>query len=57
MTKAERGRFTSVADGRTNAPSLFDAGETATPVGLALETVEKRESGIVWMRNRVERGH
>ena len=45
-----------VADGRTNVPSLFDAGETVTPVRLELDGVETLETGIVWMRYRTA-GH
>ena len=41
-----------VADSRTNAPSLFDAGDAATPRGLALDAVERLDSGIVWLRYR-----
>jgi hypothetical protein len=44
-----------VADGRVGTPSLVDAGETATPVGLALVAVEQRDSGGVWLRHRTER--
>jgi len=44
-----------VADGRTNTPSLFDAGETAIPAALALDAVERLDSGIVWLRYRANR--
>jgi 2,5-diamino-6-(ribosylamino)-4(3H)-pyrimidinone 5'-phosphate reductase len=45
-----------VADSRENTPSLFDAGEAATPVGLMLRAVEQLDSGIVWLRYRAEKG-
>jgi 2,5-diamino-6-(ribosylamino)-4(3H)-pyrimidinone 5'-phosphate reductase len=45
-----------VADGRTNVPSLFDAGQAAIPVGLELAGVERLDSGIVWLRYRIVSG-
>src|SRR5207244_4266954 len=45
-----------VADGRTPAPSLFDAGDNATPAGLVLEGVERLDSGIVWLQYRTRLG-
>jgi len=44
-----------VADGRTNVPSLFDAGQAVIPVGLELAGVERLDAGIVWLRYRIER--
>jgi hypothetical protein len=35
---------------------VFDAGESATPVGPILETVEKAGPGIVWARYSVANG-
>jgi 2,5-diamino-6-(ribosylamino)-4(3H)-pyrimidinone 5'-phosphate reductase len=44
-----------VADGRMGTPALFDEdGEDVTPQRLALESVEQREGGLVWLRYRVE---
>lgn len=43
-----------VADGRIGTPALFDvAGDDVTPRGLTLESVERREGGLVWMRYSV----
>jgi len=44
-----------VADGRIGAPALFDVDvDDVTPHRLALEQVEQRSSGILWLRYRVE---
>ena len=42
-----------IADGRPGAPALFDD-DGATPRRLALEAVERREGGVLWLRYRVE---
>jgi 2,5-diamino-6-(ribosylamino)-4(3H)-pyrimidinone 5'-phosphate reductase len=44
-----------VADGRIGTPALFDV-ESAdvTPYRLALESVERRDGGVLWLRYRVE---
>ncbi|HEX2078058.1 MAG TPA: dihydrofolate reductase family protein [Longimicrobium sp.] len=44
-----------VADGRMGTPALFDAGG-GTPRRLALQAVEQRGDGVVWLRYRVEPG-
>jgi len=44
-----------VADGRIGTPALFDVdGDDATPHRLALESVERREDDVLWLRYRVE---
>ena len=44
-----------VADGRVGTPSLFDIeGGGASPRGLVLDAVERRDGGLVWLRYRVE---
>jgi len=44
-----------VADGRIGTPALFDVdGDDVTPRRLALEQVEQRADGIVWLRYRVD---
>lgn len=43
-----------VADGRIGTPALFDD-DDSTPARLALESVERREGDVVWLRYRVER--
>lgn len=44
-----------VADGRVGTPALFDVdGDRAAPRRLALESVERRGSGVLWLRYRVE---
>lgn len=43
-----------VADGRTATPALFDIdGAGVTPHRLALESVERRDDDILWLRYRV----
>ncbi len=43
-----------VVDARTGTPALFDdAGEDFAPRGLALEAVERRADGMLWLRYRV----
>jgi 2,5-diamino-6-(ribosylamino)-4(3H)-pyrimidinone 5'-phosphate reductase len=43
-----------VADGRIGTPALFDDdGEDIAPRGLALEAVERRADGMLWLRYRV----
>lgn len=45
-----------VVDARVGTPALFDIdGDAATPSRLALESVERRGDGVVWLRYRV--GH
>ena len=41
-----------VADGRMGTPALFDS-EDMAPRGLALEGVEQRAGGVLWLRYRV----
>jgi 2,5-diamino-6-(ribosylamino)-4(3H)-pyrimidinone 5'-phosphate reductase len=42
-------------DGRVGTPALFDLdGEAAAPHRLALEQVEQRADGVLWLRYRVE---
>lgn len=43
-----------VADGRVGTPALFDVAEDATPHRLALESVERRDGDVLWLRYRVE---
>lgn len=44
-----------VADGRVGLPALFDVnGDGFTPRHLALEHVERRADGVLWLRYRVE---
>ncbi len=44
-----------VADGRMGTPALFDVdGGDVTPRRLALEAVERRADGVLWLRYRVE---
>jgi len=44
-----------VADGRVGTPALFDVeGAGASPRGLVLDAVERRDGGLVWLRYRVE---
>ena len=44
-----------VVDGRVGTPALFDVeGEDVTPWRLALEDVERRADGVLWLRYRVE---
>ena len=44
-----------VADARMGTPALFDDdGEDITPHALALEAVERRADGMIWLRYRVE---
>ena len=44
-----------VADGRAATPALFHIdGDRATPRKLALETVERRDGDVLWLRYRVE---
>ena len=44
-----------VADGRIGTPALFDvSAERAAPRRLALEGVEQRVGGVLWLRYRVE---
>jgi 2,5-diamino-6-(ribosylamino)-4(3H)-pyrimidinone 5'-phosphate reductase len=43
-----------VADGRLGTPTLFDvAGQGATPRRLALDHVERRADGVLWLRYRI----
>lgn len=43
-----------VADARIGTPALFDDdGEDIAPRGLALEAVERRVDGMLWLRDRV----
>jgi 2,5-diamino-6-(ribosylamino)-4(3H)-pyrimidinone 5'-phosphate reductase len=43
-----------VADARIGTPALFDDdGEDIAPRGLALEAVERRADGMLWLRYRV----
>ena len=43
-----------VADGRIGTPTLFDDdGDDIAPRGLALEAVERRADGMLWLRYRV----
>ncbi|MFL5607556.1 MAG: RibD family protein [Gemmatimonadaceae bacterium] len=45
-----------VADGRMGTPALFDidAGDDVAPRALALEGVERRTGGVLWLRYRVQ---
>jgi 2,5-diamino-6-(ribosylamino)-4(3H)-pyrimidinone 5'-phosphate reductase len=44
-----------VADARAATPALFDIdGDRTTPRKLALETVERRDGDVLWLRYRVE---
>ena len=44
-----------VADGRIGTPALFDIdGDDVMPRSLALEAVERRADGVLWLRYRVE---
>ena len=44
-----------VADGRAATPALFHIdGDRTTPRKLALETVERRDGDVLWLRYRVE---
>jgi riboflavin biosynthesis pyrimidine reductase len=44
-----------VADGRIGTPALFDVdGDDVAAARLALESVEQRAEGILWLRYRVE---
>ena len=42
-----------VADGRAGTPALFDS-DDVRPRRLVLETVERRDADILWLRYRVE---
>lgn len=47
--------ITPVADGRMGTPALFDDdGDDVAPRRLALQSVEQRAEGVVWLRYRVE---
>ena len=40
-----------VVDGRIGTPAVFDVeGDDATPQGLVLEAVERRDDGVLWLR-------
>jgi 2,5-diamino-6-(ribosylamino)-4(3H)-pyrimidinone 5'-phosphate reductase len=44
-----------IADGRIGTPALFDVdGDDVTPRALALEAVERRGDGVLWLRYRVQ---
>jgi 2,5-diamino-6-(ribosylamino)-4(3H)-pyrimidinone 5'-phosphate reductase len=44
-----------IADGRLGTPALFDIdGDDVVPRALALEGVERRADGVLWLRYRVE---
>jgi 2,5-diamino-6-(ribosylamino)-4(3H)-pyrimidinone 5'-phosphate reductase len=44
-----------IADGRLGTPALFDAaGDKAQPCRLSLESVERRDGDMLWLRYRVE---
>jgi 2,5-diamino-6-(ribosylamino)-4(3H)-pyrimidinone 5'-phosphate reductase len=44
-----------VADGRVGTPALFDVdGDDVSPYLLALESVERRDGDVLWLRYRVE---
>ena len=44
-----------VVDGRMGSPSLFDVeGDGVVPHRLALEAIERRADGVLWLRYRVE---
>lgn len=43
-----------VADGRVGTPALFDVDDDVAPHPLALESVERRASDVLWLRYRVE---
>jgi riboflavin biosynthesis pyrimidine reductase len=46
-----------VADSRVGTAALFDADKEASPVGLTLESVERLDGGLVWLRyGSAERG-
>ena len=40
-------------DGRIGTPSLFDEEGEVMPRSVALETVEERDAGVIWLRYRV----
>jgi 2,5-diamino-6-(ribosylamino)-4(3H)-pyrimidinone 5'-phosphate reductase len=42
-----------VADGRIGTAALFDVDENGTPFRLALDAVERRDDGVVWLRYHV----
>jgi 2,5-diamino-6-(ribosylamino)-4(3H)-pyrimidinone 5'-phosphate reductase len=44
-----------VADGRLGKPSLFDADGEGALHRLALDSVERRDAGVLWLRYRAER--
>jgi riboflavin biosynthesis pyrimidine reductase len=45
-----------VVDGRIGTPALFDIdGDDVMPHALALEAVERRADGMLWLRYRVDR--
>jgi 2,5-diamino-6-(ribosylamino)-4(3H)-pyrimidinone 5'-phosphate reductase len=43
-----------VVDGRLGTPAVFDVNADANPRRLALETVERKASEIIWLRYRVD---
>ena len=44
-----------VVDGRIGTPALFDVDpDESAPFRLALEQVEQRADGLLWLRYRVE---
>jgi riboflavin biosynthesis pyrimidine reductase len=44
-----------VADGRMGTPALFDVdGDNVMPQGLTLQSVERRDNDVLWLRYRVE---
>jgi riboflavin biosynthesis pyrimidine reductase len=45
-----------VADGRVGTPALFDVdGNDSTPQRLSLESVERREGNVLWLRYSIEK--
>jgi riboflavin biosynthesis pyrimidine reductase len=45
-----------VADGRVGTPALFDVdGNDSTPHRLSLESVERREGNVLWLRYSIEK--
>jgi riboflavin biosynthesis pyrimidine reductase len=44
-----------IADGRIGRPTIFDLVGDAAPQRLALESVERREGDVLWLRYRVAR--